>query len=105
MADKLEKSPKMDDFNRWKVEDLKKFIKERGHKTTYRVKRELVAVAFALSQQQLPIVATNVDGVEQVDVDYQTLLTIESNGVTYTLPDPKYLQEGWLPESTGVSVG
>ena len=48
MANKLEKSPQMDDFNRWKVDDLKKFIKERGHKTTYRVKRELVAVAFAL---------------------------------------------------------
>ena len=48
MANKLEKSPQMDDFNRWKVDDLKKFIKEIGHKTTYRVKRELVAVAFAL---------------------------------------------------------
>jgi len=48
MANKLEKSPQMDDFNRWKVDDLKKFIKERGHKTTCRVKRELVAVAFAL---------------------------------------------------------
>ena len=48
MANKLEKSPQMDDFNRWKVDNLKKFIKERGHKTTYHVKRELVAVAFAL---------------------------------------------------------
>ena len=39
-------------------------------KTTYRVKRELVSVAFALYQQQLPIVAANVDDLEQVDVDY-----------------------------------
>jgi len=59
----------MDDFNRWKIDDLKKSIKERGHKTTYRVKRELVAVAFALNQQNLPIVA-NVGGLDQVDVDY-----------------------------------
>ena len=51
MADKLPTALEMDDFNRWKIDDLKKFIKERGHKTTYRVKRELVAVAFALNQQ------------------------------------------------------
>ena len=51
-------------------------LKERGHKTTYRVKRELVT--FALYQQQLPIVVANVDDLEQVDVDYQTLLTNES---------------------------
>ena len=47
---------------------------------TYRVKRELVAVVFALYQQQLPIVVANVDDLEQVDADYQTLLTNESNG-------------------------
>jgi len=39
-----------------------------------------VTVAFALYQQQLPIVVANVDDLEQVDVDYQTLLTNESNG-------------------------
>ena len=72
MADEFQTSLKMDDFNRWKIDDLKKFIKERGHKTTYQVKRELVAVAFALNQQNLPIVA-NVDGLDQSDVDYQTL--------------------------------
>jgi len=51
-------------------------LKERGHKITYRVKRELVAVDFALYQQQLPIVVANVDDLEQVDVVYQTLLTV-----------------------------
>ena len=63
--------------SRWFEENI---IKERGHKTTYRVKRELVTVAFALYQQQLPIIVANVDDLEQVDVDYQTLLTNESNG-------------------------
>ena len=93
----------MDDFNRWKVDDLRKFIKERGHKTTYRVKRELVAVAFAIYKQQLPVVAANVGSVEQGDVDYQALLTIELSGVTYTVPDPKHVMEGWLPEPTGLT--
>ena len=45
-------------------------LKERGHTTTYRVKRELVTVAFSLYQQQLPFVAANVDDLEQVDVHY-----------------------------------
>ena len=57
-----------------------------------------MAVAFALYQQQLPIVVANVDDLEQVDVDYQTLLTNESNGATYTLPNPNNLVEGWMPE-------
>ena len=38
-----------------------------------------MTVAFALYQQQLPIVVANVDDLEKVDVDYQTLLTNESN--------------------------
>ena len=58
----------MDDFNSRKVDDLKYFIKERGHKTTYQVKRELVAVAFTIFQQRLPVVVANVDDVEQDDV-------------------------------------
>src|SRR6218665_3366999 len=57
---------------------LRNILKERGHKTTYRDKRELVTVAFALYQQQLPIVVANVDDLEHLD--YQTLLTNESNG-------------------------
>src|SRR6218665_1408059 len=79
MADKLNASLRMNDFNRWKVDDLNNILKERGHKTTYRVKRELVTVAFALYQLRLSIVVANVDDLEQVDVDYQTLLTNESN--------------------------
>src|SRR6218665_1309067 len=50
MTHKLPASLRVDDFNRWKVDDLKKYSKKREHNATYRVKRELVAVAFALYQ-------------------------------------------------------
>ena len=79
MADKLPVSLKLNYFNRWKVDDLKKYSKRKRSQDD-RVKRELVTVAFALYQQQLPIVVADVDDLEQVDVDYQTLLMNESNG-------------------------
>jgi hypothetical protein len=61
MADVIKESLQMDDFIRCKVDELKKFKIERGNKTTYRVKRELAAVAFALHQPQWPAAASNVD--------------------------------------------
>jgi len=47
MVDRLDESLEIDGFNRWQVDDLKKFIKGRGYKMTYQVKCELVAVAFS----------------------------------------------------------
>ena len=96
-----EKQMTLDEFSRWKVDELKIYIKERGHKTTYKRKNELVAVAFAVSEQKLPIVSCDV-AVMQVDLDYQSLLTFVSDGVDYTIPDPWLLNDGWLSEGTGL---
>jgi hypothetical protein len=91
----------MDEFSRWKVEELKAYIKERGHKTTYKRKNELVAVAFAVREQNLPIVIADVS-VNQVDLDYQSLCTFDCEGVTYTISDPWMVNDGWLFEGVGL---
>jgi len=39
---------------------------------------------------------------QQVNVDYQALLTITVHGVQFSLLDPFGLRDGWLSESQGI---
>jgi len=62
-------------------------------------KDELVALAFAVTQQNLPVVAST-DG--QRDTDYQLLLNnIDVNGVGSRIEDPWANTEGWIDENKG----
>ena len=89
-------------FNRWKVDDLRKYIRDRGQNVGAKRKAELVAVAFALCQQKAPIVASKEEVRQQVDVDYQSLLYVTMENAVYTLPDPFTLLDGWMSETDGV---
>src|SRR6218665_1944974 len=79
MADKLPASLRVDDFNRWKVDDLKKYSKRKRTRLI-----ELSVNSWLLPLPYISIVVANVDDLGLVDVDCQTLLTNESNGATYT---------------------
>ena len=53
------------------MDDLRKYICNRGQNVGAQRKAELVAVAFALCQQKAPLVASKEEVRQQVDVDYQ----------------------------------
>ena len=45
-----------DEFKLCKVDDLRQFIKQSRYLATYKVKEELVALTFALREQNVPVV-------------------------------------------------
>ena len=47
----------LDDFRRWKVPQLKEFLRNRGLNTT-RTKNELAALAFGVEQLSAPVKLT-----------------------------------------------
>jgi len=60
----------MDNFNRWKVDDLKKNYKRQLIELSVNSWLCFCPTCMSLYQQQLPILAANVDDLEQVVVDY-----------------------------------
>ena len=46
----------LDDFKLWKADDLRLYIRLRGQPSSAERKNELVATAYAIYQQRLPIV-------------------------------------------------
>ena len=89
-----------DDFSRWGVSNLKKYLRDRGLKTSGK-KIELVALAFSASQLGVtskPSVAT--DNVKNSE-DYASLLVTTTKDL---LPDPiAELKHGWIGEQNGLS--
>ena len=93
----------IDDFKRWKIENLRKFGQVRGLSVArFRRKEELVVVAFAASSQNLPVVASKVDDKAEACKQYVDLLTLVDGTV---IPDPEQLAaEQWLSESEGLKL-
>ncbi|CAL9689621.1 unnamed protein product [Knipowitschia caucasica] len=90
-------------FERCKVDVLKEYCKRRGHSVTGKRKKELVALAWALSFQKAPIVLTKQQEREAVNLDYISLLEIDVDSCQMTIPDPLQLREGWENESTAAN--
>jgi len=94
----------LEDFKRWKVDELKKYVRARGQTINCKRKEELVALAYAVTKQNLPVVPTKEDLKEQTHLDYQALLNVDIGDLTITLEDPWNIRDGWQPESSGMST-
>jgi hypothetical protein len=90
----------IDEFKRYNVDLLRKYCRERGLAVAGRRKEELVALAFAASLQNLPIVCDKVSEKHAVDDDYEHLLILRDGTV---IPNPLQLTDGWLNEKKGIS--
>ena len=89
----------LDDFKRWKVPELKKYLRDRGLKTTG-TKEELTALAYGAEQCSAPLKATakqeELDKAEQ----YRSLLHCRGQ----QLPDPFDIDEKyWDGEELGIT--
>jgi hypothetical protein len=58
----------LDDFRRWKVDPLKKFCRGRGISVAKKRKEELVALAYALTMQNAPVIASKEQNKETVSI-------------------------------------
>jgi len=63
----------------------------------------MVALAYALHVQNAPVVPTNQELHQQVDVDYEALLTVIVDSVSVRLDDP--LKNGCCPRQLALHVG
>ena len=79
-----------------KVEELKDFLKLRGLKVSGR-KVELVARVFAASENNVPLVKTDVEIEQDLHKEYQNKLLIND----ILIPDPDKLENDWLSEENG----
>ena len=88
----------LDDFRRWKVPELKEFLRIHGLKTTG-TKDELTALAFGAEQLSVPVKLTAEEEIIQKKKQYQSLLNVNGE----QLPDPfTELKDNWISEETGV---
>ena len=89
----------LDDFRRWKVPELKEFLRIRGLKTTG-TKDELTALAFGAEQLSVPVKLTAEEEIIQKKRQYQSLLNVNGE----QLPDPfTELKDNWI--SAGADPG
>lgn len=88
----------LDDFKRFKVPELNAFLKERGLKSAGRTKDELVALAFAAEDMEVPIKQTAKQDRLDKAADYFKRLTTPDGKV----PDPLEIKDGWIGENEGV---
>lgn len=92
----------IDTFERWKVPQLKEFCQNRGLPVTAKRKKELVAMVYCASLQNLPLVMSVSDQKATAKVEYTRLLNIDGN---QTLPDPLTdLKDGWICEKDGACL-
>ena len=95
----------IDDFRRQKVDNLKKFLRDREQNNSSKRKGELVALAYCVNIQKLPVVLLNIQLKEQTTIDYQKLLKFNfDNNELVDIPDPLKIEEGWLSENTGFNL-
>ena len=88
----------LDDFSLWKIEALRSFLSCRGLSTTGN-KQELVALAFAAIELNLPLVPSSVE-IEKSKLDtYKSLHTVGD----VNLPDPLLIFDKWEDEKQGIS--
>ena len=73
----------LDDFRRWKVPELKEFLRIHGLKTTG-TKDELTALAFGVEQLSVPVKLTAEEEIIKKKKQYQSLLNVNVE----QLPDP-----------------
>lgn len=91
----------LDDFRRWKVQQLREFLRNRSMKTTG-TKDELTALAFGAEQLSVPVKLTSEEEKIQKKKQYQSLLNVNGR----QLPDPfTELEENWIGEEKGVKNG
>ena len=86
-----------DDFSRWKVPELKEYLRDRGLKTTGR-KVELVALAYGANQMGVDTKRSSIEEKVKNKQDYSALLNINDD----TIPDPLFLK-GWASEQSGIT--
>ena len=86
-----------DDFSRWKVPELKEYLRERGLKTTGR-KVELMALAYGANQMGVDTKRSSIEEKVKNKQDYSALLKINDD----TIPDPLFLK-GWVSEQSGIT--
>lgn len=99
-----DKTITFDDFSRWSVELLKKFIKERGLSVGSKRKAELVSLAYAASVMKLPVKPSKEVIKDVIETDYRALLHVELDDVRYELPDPFTIDDGWLDEKLALHL-
>ena len=86
-----------DDFSRWKVPELKEYIRDRGLKTTGR-KVELVAFAYGANHMGVDTKRSSIEERVKNKQDHLALLKI----IDDTIPDPLFLK-GWVSELSGIT--
>lgn len=88
----------LDNFRRWKVPQLKEFLRHCGLKTTG-TKDELTALAFDAEQLSVPVKLTAEEEIIQKKKQYQSLLNVNGE----QLPDLfTELEDNWIGEEKGV---
>lgn len=96
------KNATLEDFMRWRVEELKEYIKDRGLSIASKRKAELASLAYAASEMKMPKVPRKEVVQQQVDKDFASLLTVEIGDTKYELPDVLKLEDGWVGEKDGM---
>ena len=79
------------DFQRWKIEPLKDYLRKRGLKVTGRNKAELVSLAFGAHTCKTKLITTADDNLKQRATQYQSLLVTEEGRL------PGRLDKNWSP--------
>ena len=100
MSQDSEKKRSLDDFKRWKVPELKIFLRNRGLKSTG-TKEELTALAFGAEQCEIPLKITAEEENKIKAEQYKSLLVVKGQ----KLPDPfvDIKENEWIGEKTGES--
>ena len=100
MSDNPDEKKSLDDFKRWKVPELKTFLRNRGLKTSG-TKEELTALAYGAEQCSIPLKITAKEEAMARAEQYYSLLKINGE----QLPDPFVdIQESeWISEKTGMT--
>ena len=61
----------LDEFSRWKVDEVRKYLSMHEEGTTKKRKPKLFLVAHTVSEQGLPIVPSTMHHVEQADINHR----------------------------------
>lgn len=99
MAQLSDEKRSLDDFKRWKVPELREFLRKRGLKTTG-TKEELTALSFGAEQCSVPLKLTGKEEMIAKADQYKSLLNVNGE----QLPDPfvDIKESEWLDEQTGM---
>lgn len=90
-------SKNLGDFRRYKVPELKSFLRDRGLKVTG-TKEELAALAYGAHELGISVKPSAAEENSRKKIQYNSLLKFEG----FQLPDPFSLSSGWLDEDVGI---